>query len=834
MGLFFESTISFIWEKLKGKACAKTIECLKNKELEDQISKYTEQFYEEKIENSCREQEIDFEGLNKYLSDAWDEHIMPLFYKGNTSDTEFLLFLKNRKETIYAEACEGAKANNQCNKRLVRYYIDNIFQIVDNFLLNQINKENNYLAQNMETELLNQIDSWKEETVKRINSHVDYRGSFAEYLDNVKEPRNTKRQYHYLNKDIGFFGRTEDIQYLDGFLDNEEDFLFTVITGPGGVGKSKLLYHYMKINRENPEWKIVFADHVQIEEISEKYSEFAYYKNVMIIVDYAGQIAETVKKLCYKFKDTLKRPTKVRIVLLERGSNEKDVKPYWYKNFDPREALSDYLYMDKFYELKYMDKNALFHLIDNIAGSKNKIDTRTKNEIYNTVLKIVQEGSPLYTILVTDAYLSDKPLRTMDSKKLLKYVIEKDEDYWENTICKKDDKMYYSLREMIVYSTACGGWDFKELPEPLDQSSKYLADKCFGSTQVKRELLDDFLDERDDNLILKPLEPDVIGEFYVLRWLLDRTTKEDYKKIICLFWEAGIEFLYFLYRCTSDYLNKTEYKNLIVGSYTILDAEHSLPNAIILYNLTVYQQDAEYMKEMIAQLRQLTEENPGNVEIEVLYAEGLVNLSADQDVEGVKETIETLRKLTEENPGNVEIAVEYAKGLFNLSNSQDVEEAKGTIETLRQLTEENPGNVEIEVLYAKGLVNLSVDQDVEEGKETIETLRKLTEENPGIEEIAVEYAQGLVNLSVDQDVEEGKETIETLRKLTEENPGTEEIAVEYAKGLWNLCLRCILEKNINEAKIVFKEMNIKKVLYMSDKQLREAYLQIEDIMNTLE
>ena len=70
--------------------------------------------------------------------------------------------------------------------------------------------------------------------------------------------------------------------------------------------------------------------------------------------------------------------------------------------------------------------------------------------------------------------------------------------------------------------------------------------------------------------------------------------------------------------------------------------------------------------------------------------------------------------------------------------------------------------------------------------------------------------------------------------MTEENPGTEEIAVEYAKGLWNLCLRCILEKNINEAKIVFKEMNIKKVLYMSDKQLREAYLQIEDIMNTLE
>lgn len=210
MKSFFESIVSFFQGKLKEKAYVKTIEYLNDKDLEDQITKYTEQFYKEKIDNSCREQEIDFDGLNQYLSDAWDERIMPLFYKENTSDTEFLPFLKNKKETIYAEAYEGAKANNQCSKRLVRYYIDNVLQIVDNFLLNQINKENNYLAQKMETELLNQIETWKEETVKRINAHVDYRGSFAEYMDNVKEPRNTKRQYHYLNKDIGFFGRIED------------------------------------------------------------------------------------------------------------------------------------------------------------------------------------------------------------------------------------------------------------------------------------------------------------------------------------------------------------------------------------------------------------------------------------------------------------------------------------------------------------------------------------------------------------------------------------------------------------------------------------------------
>ena len=126
MKSFFESIVSFFQGKLKEKAYVKTIEYLNDKELEDQITKYTEQFYEEKIDNSCKEHEIDFDGLNQYLSDAWDKRIMPLFYKENTSGTEFLPFLKNKKETIYAEAYEGAKDNNQCNKRLVRYYIDNV------------------------------------------------------------------------------------------------------------------------------------------------------------------------------------------------------------------------------------------------------------------------------------------------------------------------------------------------------------------------------------------------------------------------------------------------------------------------------------------------------------------------------------------------------------------------------------------------------------------------------------------------------------------------------------------------------------------------------------
>ena len=106
----------------------------------------------------------------------------------------------------------------------------------------------------------------------------------------------------------------------------------------------------------------------------------------------------------------------------------------------------------------------------------------------------------------------------MDGKRILEYVIEKDEYYWKHTICQDDEQMYDSLCTMIMYATVSGGWKFVELEEPLNQSSKDLLNKCSGSTKKMRELFNGFLDERDDDLILKPLEPDVIGEFYVLRW----------------------------------------------------------------------------------------------------------------------------------------------------------------------------------------------------------------------------------------------------------------------------------------------------------------------------
>ena len=48
------------------------------------------------------------------------------------------------------------------------------------------------------------------------------------------------------------------------------------------------------------------------------------------------------------------------------------------------------------------------------------------------------------------------------------------------------------------------------------------------------------MDERDDDLILKPLEPDVIGEFYVLQCLLNINSKKDYSDLIRLFGEYSL------------------------------------------------------------------------------------------------------------------------------------------------------------------------------------------------------------------------------------------------------------------------------------------------------
>ena len=776
---FIAGAKAFCEDFLINKVAGEVIEDIQKKELKDKIDEFINRFYDTYIKQMSLDQEIDFGGLNEYLEANLENRILPFFYLSSSGEESLTANREKQKNSIYECAYEAAKADKQCKRTLVRNYIDQILKIVDTFLLQYVTKEDSYLANRMNEDLKKHITLVSQESTSRINAFTAYRGSFAEFLDNIKERQTKRRAYHYLNPDIGFYGRSMDIAYLDNFLDDERDVLFTVITGPGGIGKSKLLYQYMTMNHNNPYWKIVFPEVAQMEYITEHFVDFSYDKNVMIVVDYAGRIPEIIKTVLEKIGGTSKRPSKIRFALLERAMKTSEIMPEWFNRMNPRDEFIDYFYGEKFYQLKYLDRDSLYQLMDNIAETTgSSISTSDKNSIYDQALKIAgedNEASPLYTILLTDACLNGKTITTMNQHTLMKYVIEKDEEYWCETLCNHDLDLFESFKKMLIYATAVGKWNFKVAEEPLKEASTCLTDR-FQRISRRKEVFGDFL---DDQQCLKALEPDVIGEYYVVEYLLDIYGSEEYSHLIKLFGKSLKEFNYFLFRCTNDYLWQKRYEQIVLGEFSIFNSIDKIISAMLLANITALQTDIEYVKRIVSEFKKYADESE---DMAVMYARVLFNLSNKQDKEERTQTVKVLWEVYEAHKGNEKIGEAYARGLFNLTLVQDKEESEQTIKVLREVYEVHKGNEEICIQYAKGLCDLSRKQDKEECEQTIKVLREVYEAHEGNEVLCEVYALGLCFLlsSIDHiDKDETQEIIDRLMELRNLYPDNMKIQEMY-------------------------------------------------------
>ncbi|MGF0124460.1 hypothetical protein ACQRDW_10735, partial [Streptococcus suis] len=113
--------------------------------------------------------------------------------------------------------------------------------------------------------------------------------------------------------------------------------------------------------------------------------------------------------------------------------------------------------------------------------------------------------------------------------------------------------------------------------------------------------------------------------------------------------------------------------------------------------------ELEEKQPILEDLYKLYQEQPDET-IALVYAKGLLNLTAFQEVSDCKKSVDSLSELSSRFPDDSAIALEYATGLFNLSNKQNLLDRKQTVGELGHLSicfSEDPF---IALEYAKGLV----------------------------------------------------------------------------------------------------------------------------------
>lgn len=582
---------------------------------------------------------------------------------------------------------------------------------------------------------------------------------------------------------VSFVGRDSEQKQLEDFCNTEEPLKWWAVTGPGGAGKSRLVYEFTNKLRKQG-WSIQYLkDYTNLNQ----YNHTA--QNTVIVADYVRaymrEIADWLEQL-----SSVERSTKMRVLLLEReGKALSDT--YWNDSFTSamrkKDAAKKICYQQEFLQLHPLNENDLKEIMREYAQESGK---PLKEDIANRLMQSLKKVDadlqrPLYALFLTDAWIHGRKPENWNQQNILNYVIQRERnDYEEKAkqLCgKQNKKLETVLNEVKAIATIYGDIPLSQMESRFPEVWKGLKQCADKLDIIEQNLLEDvgFCNSEEQVVALRP---DLVGEYFVIQIL---QKKNRWNLLFVENWEENLSIWDFLYRISLDYgkqLDETFWK-IFFELNPSKDTIYTYTYSRLLVNLLAI---GVQVSKAIYELEVLYNKFVDNEELAAIYAKGLFNLSCVQEAQKAKETVEKLRKLHESKEENEELAETYAKGLVNLSNKQGEEEGKKTIKALRNLYESKRDNEELAEAYAKGLVNLSNKQEKKGRKETIEELRRLYKSRLENREIALVYANGLLNLLYHQEKEEAGETIEELRKLYKSWPEDKEIELAYNQALLNV------------------------------------------------
>ena len=623
-----------------------------------------------------------------------------------------------------------------------------------------------------------------------------------------------ENDFHYKSRMSAFSGRDAELQALLDFVTTDPGlpFRWWAVTGPGGSGKSRLALELRDRVAELEGWDCHVLTQTDYDDLSRALENRP--RCTLLVADYVQAHARELGRAMQGLLDR-PRSAPLRLLLVERSGKAPDADlagfdwvAQLYEDVHDKSKLKRRCYRDSFLELDPLANAPLMQVMRSFAekqreqGKAHALPGEADCQMLLDKLDRIDPGlrRPLYALFLTDAWMDGQDVTHWDRERAMDEILDREEERLDKRVRqvtgngKANPALLSACLDLYRLATARIGY-----AEPGELTS--LCPDQYGraeraAEQAGLEASADFLQSVGlaDAARLRPLEPDLLGEYFVLRWLLAERNADKRLDFLRRVWKHADDAFIFFARLSSDHghlLNeRPEHWLRLLPPPEALglrdDAASALWYAMLTVNAIAECSHAEICRELTDRLEALHGAYPGHAEIALAFAKGLVNLSNAQNVTERAKTVDRLEALHGAYPGHAEIALAFAKGLFNLSNAQNVTERAKTVDRLEALHGAYPGQAEIALEFANGLVNLSAEQDAAEAAGTVERLAALHGAYPGNAEIALEFAKGLFNLSAEQDAAEAAGTVDRLAALHGAYPGHAEIALTFAKGLVNL------------------------------------------------
>lgn len=399
------------------------------------------------------------------------------------------------------------------------------------------------------------------EILNENNYLLHYKNSFAEYIDNAVLPPNiTTNKFSYLNPNIGFYGRKNELDAIQEFLEQDKKFSVWAITGPGGIGKSK----FARYIAEKYQYKmgviwLTDNDFTRISTIINTRNDIGYYRTILFICDYASSKSDKLDQLINVMVCT---EYKVRFLLLERS-------PEWYSRF-----LNEQIYAD---EHKYIhnindaspinlsdsvfSKYEYYAIIDDFSGAyyQTAISNNDKDQIIkfteglsNNNTQRLKSARCLFLLLAADAYLNHTDIHKMsswDAKALMKNYIDRSKKMIRDNY---SEGLMIPAYRILALATALGGLDLEEkYSSEIQNDINDLINSLGKNRSAIYILLGQLSETTINSMTAVPLLPDIVGEYLFI---------EEFSNLMRCAENEWITLIYdseygrtFLSRCIADW-----------------------------------------------------------------------------------------------------------------------------------------------------------------------------------------------------------------------------------------------------------------------------------------
>ena len=680
-GWLAANSLSWAYGKLLDKPYNKHSGLKDKKKREQFIADYDERMRQQ-LESVGTDEEIDFGGLQAFVEQRLEQSIVECVLEDN-------LELRERKrEQLYNDAYEAGNADNEKKQQWIKCYVNSLLGFIEaiasdciddstKIYVNAAIDENHQKTEQRVANMERDLDDLK---------HQRESSPFIEMISVIGPKKESENEFHYLNRKIGFWGREEEINALDAFLEDQRKILFMSIVAPGGSGKSKLVYEFVKQHEDDCFWEMKYIGKYQIDRLL-SFDDYAYPKNLVLIVDYAGlhahKLGDWLNHLLSLSENAF--PQKIRLILVERDRavqiESMQLLPLWNRELlgdgEQREKLKRIWYHASCFgpmgELRPLSDDAIRKIMIQYANNHDRsLEDKEVDFLMKRLAQIdTLEGTPrpLFALLLVEAYVHRHDVNQWNTDAILEHCIARTEKHWKE-LCGDNTNLYTVVQSLVLYATATEGLDMDNIPDILKQASQqldYLDDDSYA------KLICGVNQEAEYENCIYPMEPDIVGEYYLLQSFIKASCrKERLRERISGYWLKTENFFNVFARCIYDYSMNPLIKGFIRENLDLLlppdrneleiEAHSRLLHIMLIKFRGKKNQDISSAK-----IKELYEKYPKNKVVINDYAASLM-LEFQNHIHAIweqEENVMKIRKLLSEDPDSYYVLAMYGKSLFN-------------------------------------------------------------------------------------------------------------------------------------------------------------------------